>query len=157
MTPSGGTVTPSGGRVTPSGGTVTPSGGTETDLRVYRPRISTWWWTRKRTYFVFVMRELSSIFIAWFVVYLLLFVYAVGKGEADYRRFLDWAAAPWVVGLNVLALVFVVLHTVTWFSLTPQAMDVRLDGRKVPGFHIIAGQYTGLVVVSLFILWLVTQ
>jgi fumarate reductase subunit C len=36
-------------------------------------------------------------------------------------------------------------------------MEVRLDGRKVPPFHIIAGQYTGLVVVSLFVLWLVTR
>ena len=128
-----------------------------TDLRLYRPRISTWWWTRKRTYFVFVMRELSSIFIAWFVVFLILFVFAVGRSEAAFRRFLDWASTPWVVGLNVLALAFVVLHTVTWFSLTPQAMDVRVGGRPVPSFHIIAGQYTGLVVVSGFVLWLVTR
>jgi fumarate reductase subunit C len=128
-----------------------------TELRPYRPRVSTWWWTGKRTYFVFVMRELSSIFVAWLVVYLLLFVNAVGQGEVDYRRFLDWASAPWVVTLNVVALVFVLLHAVTWFALTPQAMDVRLDGHKVPAFHIIAGQYTGLVVVSLFVLWLVTQ
>lgn len=143
--------------MTPSGGTMTPSGGGPTGLRLYRPRVSTWWWTRKRSYFVFVMRELSSIFIAWFVAYLLLFVYAVGQGEAAYRRFLDWASAPGVVSLNVLALIFALLHTVTWFNLTPQAMDVRLDGRKVPGFQIIAGQYSGLVAVSLFILWLVTQ
>ena len=136
---------------------MTPSGSSATDLRLYRPRVSTWWWTRRRSYTVFVLRELSSVFIAWFVVYLILFVYAVGQSEAAYQRFLDWASAPWLVGLNVLALIFVLLHTVTWFSLTPQAMDVRLDGRKVPGFHIIAGQYTGLVVVSLFILWLVTQ
>jgi fumarate reductase subunit C len=27
----------------------------------------------------------------------------------------------------------------------------------VPSFHIIAGQYTGLLVVSAFVLWLVTQ
>ena len=124
---------------------------------LYRRPISILWWTRKRTYFVFVMRELSSIFIAWFVVYLLLFLYAVGQGEADYRRFLDWAAAPWVIALNVVALVFVLLHTVTWFNLTPQAMDVRVGGRPVPSFHIIAGQYTGLVVVSGFVLWLVTR
>jgi fumarate reductase subunit C len=136
---------------------MTFSGDTPTELRLYRPRVSTWWWTRRRSYFMFVMRELSSIFIAWFVVYLLLFLYAVGQGEAAYQRFLDWASAPWLVGLNVLALAFVLLHAVTWFNLTPQAMDVRLDGRKVPGFHIIAGQYTGLVAVSLFILWLVTQ
>ena len=146
-------MTPSGG--TPSGGT--SSGGTPTGLRLYRRPISTWWWTGRRTYIVFVLRELSSVFIAWFVVYLLLFVYAVGQSEEAYQNFLDWAASPWVIALNVVALAFVLLHTVTWFSLTPQAMDVRMGGRRVPAFHIIAGQYTGLVVVSLFVLWLVTQ
>jgi len=134
-----------------------PAGSMPTDLPVYRPRVSTWWWTRKRTYLLFVMRELSSIFIAWFVAFLLLFVAAVGRGEADYQRFLDWAAAPWVIVLNVVALIFVLLHTVTWFALTPQAMAVRMMGQKVPSFHIIAGQYTGLVVVSAFVLWLVTR
>ena len=62
-----------------------------------------------------------------------------------------------MIALNVVALVFVLLHTVTWFSLTPQAMAVRVMGQKVPAFHIIAGQYTGLVVVSGFVLWLVTR
>ena len=141
----------------PSGDTVTPSGGTGPELRLYRPRVSTWWWTRKRTYFFFVMRELSSIFIAWFVAYLLLLLYAVGRGEAVYQRFLAWAASPWVIALNVVALAFVLLHTVTWFSLTPQAMSVRVMDRTVPSFHIIAGQYTGLVVVSVFVFWLVTR
>ena len=136
---------------------MTPSGGTPTDLRPYKPRISTWWWTRKRSYTVFVLRELSSVFIAWFVVFLVLLVYAIGQSEAAYRNFLDWASAPWVIALNVLSLLFVLLHTVTWFALTPQAMEVRIDDWKVPGFHILAGQYTGLVVVSLFVLWLVTR
>ena len=40
---------------------MTPSGGAPTDLHLYRPRISTWWWTRKRTYFVFVMREVEGL------------------------------------------------------------------------------------------------
>jgi fumarate reductase subunit C len=150
-------MTPSGGTMTPSGGTETPSGSTGTDLRLYRPRVSTWWWTRKRTYFVFVMRELSSIFVAWSVVYLLLLLYAVGEGEAAYRRFLDWASSPWVTLLNVVALAFVLLHTVTWFSLTPQAMAVQVMGQKVPARHIVAGQYAGLVVVSGFVLWLVSR
>jgi fumarate reductase subunit C len=134
---------------------MTQSGGTE--LRLYRPRVSTWWWTRKRTYFVFVMRELSSIFVAWFVVFLLLFVFAVGRSEPAYQRFLDWASSPWVVALNVVTLAFVLLHTVTWFAVTPQAMAVRVMDRTVPSFHIIAGQYTGLVVVSAFVFWLVTR
>ena len=136
---------------------MTPSGGTPTDLRPYKPRISTWWWTRKRSYTVFVLRELSSVFIAWFVVFLVLLVYAIGQSEAAYRNFLDWASAPWVIALNVLSLLFVLLHTVTWFALTPQAMEVRIDDWKVPGFHILAGQYTGLVLVSGFVAWLVTR
>ena len=40
---------------------------------------------------------------------------------------------------------------------TPQAMDVRVEGHKVPAFHIIAGQYPGLVVVSAFVAWLVSR
>jgi fumarate reductase subunit C len=128
-----------------------------TELRLYRRPVSTWWWTRKRTYFVFVMRELSSIFVAWFVVYLLLVVRAISSGEAAYQRFLDWASAPWVTLLNVVALVFVLLHTVTWFALTPQAMAVRVMGRTVPAWQIVAGQYAGLVVVSAFVLWLVAR
>jgi fumarate reductase subunit C len=125
------------------------------DLTWRRP-ISTWWWLRKRTYFVFVMRELSSLFVGWFVVFLLLLIRAVGRGDAAYEDFLDWAASPVVVVINVVAFAFIVLHTVTWFSLTPQAMVVQVRGRRVPGPAILVAQYVGLVVVSAFIWWLVT-
>ena len=101
------------------------------DDLTYRRPVSIWWWTRKRSYFMFVMRELSSIFIAWFVLYLLLFVRAVGRGEAAYDDFLDAAASPWLVAVNVVAFAFVLLHTATWFLLTPQAMVVR--GARAPG------------------------
>ena len=75
-----------------------------------------------------------------------------------------------------------VLHTVTWFALTPQAMVVRAGGRKVavtrmvhiagqivpaatvirvggrvPAALVIASQYVGLAVVSAFIAWLVLR
>ena len=62
-----------------------------------------------------------------------------------------------MIALNVVALVFVLLHTVTWFSLTPQAMAVRMMGRRVPAWQIVAGQYGGLAVVSGFLFWLVTR
>jgi fumarate reductase subunit C len=126
------------------------------DLTWRRP-ISTWWWLRKRTYFVFVMRELSSLFVGWFVVFLLLLVRAVGRGDAEYHDFLDWAASPVVVVVNVVAFAFIVLHTVTWFSLTPQALALRVRGRTVPAWLVICAQYAGLAVVSAFIWWLVTR
>jgi len=129
--------------------------GTE-DLRYQRP-VPVLWWTRRRSYFVFVMRELSSLFIAWLVLYLLLFVRAVGRGETAYADFLDRASSPWLVVLNVVAFAFVVLHTITWFSLTPQAMVLHVRGRRVPAVAIIGAQYAVLAVVSAFVLWLVTR
>ena len=127
------------------------------DVRLHQREISTWWWTRKRTYFVFVMRELSSIFIAWFVAFLLVLIACVGRSESAYQNFLDWAAAPWVVAVNLVAFAFLVLHVVTWFNLTPQAMDVRIRGQKAPAALIVASQYVGLVAVSAFVIWLVTR
>ncbi len=119
--------------------------------------MSVWWWTKKRTYFLFVMRELSSIFVAWLVVFLLLLIRAVVDGEAAYADFLDWASSPLLVAINVVAFAFVLLHTVTWFMLTPQAVVLNLRGRRLPGSVIIAAQYAGLGVVSAFVLWLVTR
>lgn len=117
--------------------------------------VSTWWWLRKRTYFVFVMRELSSIFVAWYVLFLLILARAVDRGDAAYASFLAWAASPVVVTINVVAFVFIVVHTVTWFSLTPQAMALRVGARTVPGWLIIGAQYVGLAVVSALVWWLV--
>ena len=54
--------------------------------RWLRPHISTYWWLRKRSYFAFILREISSLFVAWAVVFLLLIVYAVGRGARRVRR-----------------------------------------------------------------------
>jgi fumarate reductase subunit C len=113
------------------------------------------WWLRKGSYAFFVLREISAVFVAWAVVFLLLLVRAVAQGEAEYRAFLDWASAPWVVVLNVVTLAFVVLHAITWFNLTPAAMAVRVGGRRVAPRVVAAGAYAGWVVVSALLVWLV--
>ena len=72
--------------------------------RWFRPHISTYWWLKRRAYFAFILRELSSIFIAWFVVYLLLLVRAVSLGDSNYQAFLEWSRHPVVMTLNVVTL-----------------------------------------------------
>ena len=99
--------------------------------------------------------ELSSLFVAWYVLFLLLLVLSVDSGDAAYADFLDWAASPVIVVINVLAFAFIVVHTVTWFLVTPQAMVLRVGKRTVPGWVIIGAQYAGLAVVSGFVWWLV--
>jgi fumarate reductase subunit C len=116
--------------------------------------MSTWWWLGRRSYLIFILRELSSVFVAWFVVFLLMLLWAVGRGDDQYRDFLDWAASLWVVVLNVVALLFVLLHAVTWFGLAPKAMVVRVRGRRVPPLWIAISQYAGWAVVSAFVILL---
>ena len=122
--------------------------------RWHRTRVSTWWWLERRSYFGFILRELSSIFVAWFVVYVLMLVSAVGKGDAAYAEFLAWSREPFVLLVNVVALAFVALHAITWFNLAPQALAVRLGGRRVPGSLIAGSNYAALIAVSAIVIGL---
>jgi succinate dehydrogenase subunit C len=133
-------------------------------VRLYRQPVSRLWWLRRPTYLLFILRELSSLFVAWFVAYLLVLVAAVGAGESSYERFLDWSANPFVIALNVVALAFAVLHSVTFFQAAPQTTVVRLRGRMVPAAvrgqrvpaALLAGPiFAAWVVVSAFVIWLV--
>ena len=119
--------------------------------------ISPFWWLRRRSYFVFVLRELSSVFVAWFVVYLLFLVTAVSSGTAEYERFLNWSAGPWVLALNAITLVFVLLHAVTWFNLAPKAIAVRLGGKRVPALLIAGPNYAAWLVASAVVAWLILR
>jgi fumarate reductase subunit C len=125
--------------------------------RWYRPPLSTWWWLKRRSYIAFILRELSSVFVLWFVVFFLLLVRAVSEGDAGYRQFLSWAGSPVVVLVNVVSLFFVVFHAVTWFNLAPQAMVVRLRGQRVPDVWIAAGNFAAWALVSVLVVWLLLE
>jgi fumarate reductase subunit C len=130
-------------------------GYTEYHPRWHRTRVSTYWWLGRRSYLAFILRELSSVAVAWSVVYLLLLVRAVGRGDSEYREFLIWSASPGILVLNLVCLAFVVFHAVTWFNLAPQAMVVRLRGRRVPGARITAANYAAWALVSALAAWLI--
>ena len=89
------------------------------------------------------------------MVYLLLIVYAVGRGPAVYQELLEWSRQPWVIVVNVISLLLVGFHAVTWFNLAPQAMVVRLGHTHVPGTVISASNYAAWVVVSAIVAWII--
>jgi fumarate reductase subunit C len=125
--------------------------------RWHRTRMSTWWWLKRWSSLAFILRELSSIFVAWFVVFWLRFIGALDRGPEGYRAFLAWAASPGIVILNLITLAFVVFHAVTFFNLAPQAMVVRVGGKRLPGAMIAGANYAAWVVISALIFWLFTR
>ena len=122
--------------------------------RWLRRRVSTYWWLERRPYVIFILRELSSVFVAWFVVYLLMLIRAIGRGAGAYGQFLEWSARPTVLVVNVVTLLFVSFHAITWFNLAPKAMVVHVRGRRVPAAVIAASNYAAFVVTSAVVAWL---
>jgi fumarate reductase subunit C len=127
---------------------------TEYHPRWLRRRPSTYWWLGRPAYLAFITRELSSIFIAWFVVYLLLLVHAVSRGDASYQSFLAWSRHPVVMVLNVVTLLFVVFHAVTWFNLAPKAIVAHVGRKRLPASVISVSNYAAWVAATAFVLWL---
>lgn len=120
-------------------------------MSAYRQPVERYWWARRRSYLRFMLREISCIFVAWFVLYLVLVLRAVGAGGNSYQRFLDFSANPVVVVLNVVALSFLLLHAVTWFGSAPRAMVIQVRGRRVPARAVLAGHYAAWLVVSVIV------
>ncbi len=123
----------------------------------FRTRVSTWWWLARWSYLKFILRELSSVFVAWFVIMTLLQIRALKRGPAEYEAFQEWLRNSFLVTLNVVSLLFVVFHAVTWFNLAPKAMAIRIGGKRVPGALIAAPNYIAWLVISGAIAWLLVR
>ena len=123
----------------------------------YHPRVSTYWWLGRWPYLKFILRELSSVFVAFFVVVTLLQIRALGQGPVEYAAFQQWLRSPLILAINAVSFLFVMFHTVTWFNLAPKAMAVRMGGKRLPDLMIAAPNYIGWVVVSAVIAWIVLR
>jgi len=125
--------------------------------RWYRKRVSTYWWLQRWEYLRFVLREISSVFVAWFVLLTIVQLYAVSRGSDAYSEFLDFLKNPFVIAFNVLSFLFVVFHSITWFNLSARAMSIRVGGKKVPGFMISGPNFAAWLIISAAIAWLLLR
>jgi fumarate reductase subunit C len=125
--------------------------------RWLRRHVSTYWWLEKPSYFAFILRESTCLFVAWFAVYLLLLIAAVVEGPEAYAQFLAWSASPWMILLNVVSFALMVFHAVTFFDAAPQALVVHLGHTRVPGSFVLIGHYAAWVVASAAVIWLLMR
>ncbi|ODR25910.1 fumarate reductase [Mycolicibacterium porcinum] len=122
-------------------------------MTTYRQPVPLLWWVKRGSYLRYMLREASCKAVAWSVVYLGLLVWSLGSGH--YASFAHFSRHPLVIVLNLVALAFLLLHTVTWFGLAPRAMVVHLRGRRIPADAVLAGHYAAWLVVSAVIAWVV--
>jgi fumarate reductase subunit C len=121
--------------------------------RWYRKRVSTYWWLQRWEYLRFVLREISSVFVAIFVVEMLFLISALSRGPEAYASYQDSLKNPLVIALNVVSFLFVLFHSITWFNLSARAMSIRVGGKKVPGFMISGPNFAAWLFISAVIAW----
>ena len=116
--------------------------------RWYRRRVSVWWWLQNRSYTGFVLRELTSVFVAFFALVYLWQLRALVRGPEAYAHVLARLGTPVFLAVDAVAFLFVLFHTITWFNLTPKAMVVRLAGKRVPDSVVVGLSYAAWLVLS---------
>jgi len=125
--------------------------------RWYRRRMPVLWWLKDRAYVKFVLRELTSVFVAFFALTSLWQLRALAQGPDAYARFVARLKTPIFLAVDIVALGFVLFHTITWFNLTPTAMVVRVRGKRVPDMIVAGSNYVVWVLVSAAVAWILTR
>ena len=119
----------------------------------YRHPVSVWWWLKSWPYTRFVLRELTSLPVAFFALVMMMQVGALLDGPEAYERFLARMRTPTFLILHILSFGAILFHALTWFHAAPKAMVVRLSGKRVPNSVIVAMNYGAWIVMSLAVAW----
>ena len=121
-----------------------------------RPMPATWWLERK-PYFIYMVREATSIFVAAYVVVLLVMLHRFSQGPEAYAAFLEGLKSPGAIVFHVVALAFALFHTITWFQATPKAVAVWKGEQRLPAPMLIIPNYVVWIIVSAILAWLILK
>ncbi len=121
----------------------------------YRKRMPIFWWVHKWVHTRFILRELTSVPVALYALVLLFQIRALMRGPEAYVNFLAWLKTPGSIVLHVIALLFVLFHSVTWFNLAPRALVIHIGKKRIPDVVIVVSNYVAWLVFSAAIGWLI--
>jgi fumarate reductase subunit C len=122
-----------------------------------RPMPATWW-LRNRHLLLFMVRELSSFFVAGYAIFLLVVLFRFSQGREVFHSFYENVLrSPAVIVLQLIALAMVLVHAVTTFNAAPQIIvvwrgDEKLDPRLISGAN-YAAWALATVLVLVLVLW----
>jgi fumarate reductase subunit C len=108
------------------------------------------WWLKKKTYFLFMVRELTCVFVGGYALFLL----ALTTRLDDPQGFAALLNSPMLIALQIIALPMVFYHSITWLNLTPMVMVLWRGEERVSPFLITVVMYVIWAVISIVILWI---
>ncbi len=116
-----------------------------------RPMPTTWWLKRK-TYFLFMVRELTCVFVGGYALFLLI----LAMQRDDPQAFAALLDSPLLIALQIIALPMVLYHSITWFNLTPKVVVLWRGEERVSPILIAGAHYVAWIIASVAVLWIVS-
>ena len=126
-------------------------------MKPYRRAMSSSWWMNRPNYVLFMLRELTSVFVWAFLIFYLVQLSHLARGTEAYTAFLGRRASFGWILFAVLALVAALYHSITWFNLTPKVLVVRRGEEKIPPALIAGPHYAAWLAISVVIAWIVLR
>jgi fumarate reductase subunit C len=98
-----------------------------------------------------MLREVSSGFIGTYIIILAVGLHRLAQGPEAWENFVEALLGPAGIIFSVITLLIGVYHTYTWFEVTPKAMPLIINGKRVPGAMIVGAHWAACVVASAII------
>lgn len=117
--------------------------------------MSIFWWIKRKPYVLFIVRELTSLFVAAYAIILIVQLNALKQGPEAWEALMSSFSSPFSIGLHIVILCFILFHSITWFNLAPKAMVLKIGKTKIPGSVIILVNFAMWIVLSLAIAWVI--
>lgn len=121
--------------------------------RSFYPTISPTWWLKKRSYFMFMMREFSSVFVAAFVLLFMYELFLLSKGPETFNLFQESLRRPLFLLFYAIALIFAIYHTVTWFGVLSRIQVVRIGSWTLPPIFVTLSAFGAWFAISAAVAW----
>ncbi len=126
--------------------------------RRYRTPLSWHWFLERPGYLAFMAREATSIAIAGYLVYLLVWLDRLGRGPEAYQELLQATRTPMAIVLQGLVFAAALYHSITWFNLTPKIMPMYVGEDRVPdAWAAVLMGYLPWLAVTALVLWMVVR
>ena len=106
------------------------------------------WWVQRKTYLLFIIRELTCVFVGGYALFLLVLVSRAGDQDA----FAELLNSRLLIAFQIIALPMVFYHSITWINLTPKVMVVWRGEERVSPLLIAGANYVAWATISIVIL-----
>ena len=114
------------------------------------------WWLKKPAYTRFMIRDITSVFIAAYCLFLICIMYKAEPDRGFAAFYASWGS-PLSQVLHLIALAFALYHSVTFFNLTPRVMVLFRGDEKVPEWWVSGAHFLlwGVLTVVLIVIVMV--